>query len=149
MFQLHKNPAYGRQRISWPMRIDGPILFWIGYLMPSWRTAVSDAIMKDSQGGGKITSRNYVHFLMYMFNLKVLMPSWRTAGTDAIVKNSLIMWPEGLMRGLEKTYMKRGQNIYTWTLQLYERIGLRADSGGGKITSHNDVHFAKLQIKPK
>ena len=25
-----KNPAYGRQRISRPMRIDGPILFWVG-----------------------------------------------------------------------------------------------------------------------
>ena len=23
-----KNPAYGRQRISWPMRIVGPIQFW-------------------------------------------------------------------------------------------------------------------------
>ena len=27
---LSKNPAYGRQRISWPMRIVGPIQFWRG-----------------------------------------------------------------------------------------------------------------------
>ena len=25
-----KNPAYGRHRISWPMRIVGPIQFWRG-----------------------------------------------------------------------------------------------------------------------
>ena len=30
-------------------------------------------------------------------------------------------------RSMLKNYMKRGQT-YTWTLQLYERIGLRADS---------------------
>ena len=34
----------------------------------------------------KITSRNDLHFLMYIFIFRVLMPLWRTAGTDAIVK---------------------------------------------------------------
>ena len=73
-----ENPAYGRQRISRLMWIEDPILFWVGcviylgcmhdlkkkkncndvhffmyififrVLMPSWRTADTDAIVKDS-----------------------------------------------------------------------------------------------------
>ena len=48
---FEKKTPNGRTRISRSMRIDGPILFWVGcviYMMPSWRTAGTDAIVKDS-----------------------------------------------------------------------------------------------------
>ena len=57
---------------------------------------------------------------------RVLMPLWRTAGTDAIVKDSLIMWPEGQWEASKKLHEKGTE--YTWTLRIYERIGLRANS---------------------
>ena len=31
--RTEKNPAYGRQRISGPMRIVGPIQFWRGWVI--------------------------------------------------------------------------------------------------------------------
>ena len=83
--KLKKNPAYGSQRISRPMQMDEP---------------------KKKNRGCMITSRNDVHFLVYIFSFRVLMPSWRTAGTDAIVKDSLIMWPEGQWEALKKIIWK-------------------------------------------
>ena len=57
-----KNPAYGRQRISWPMRIVGPIHFWRGcviYLRGGGRGRPMrgwDLIMWP-EGHGKIKSK--------------------------------------------------------------------------------------------
>ena len=44
----NENPKYGRQRISRPMRIAGPILFWVGcviYLLKKIKIKINRGCM--------------------------------------------------------------------------------------------------------
>ena len=104
-----KNPAYGRQRISRPMQIVGPIQFWRGcviYLIFFfWRGRVIFFSKKVNiinifflyffLGGEEITSRNDVYFFMYICIFRVRMPPWRTAGTDEFL-SFFTIWVFGL-----------------------------------------------------
>ena len=104
-----KNPAYGRHQISWPMRIVGPIQFW----ELKWKKKMF-AKKSFFLGGGTIFfARRRIFLFCFFIGKKMGGGKGGTKfGSEGGLTNQRpwtdhVMW--GPMRGLNKSYMKRGQ----------------------------------------
>ena len=95
---LHLMAFYTHYKIIWYNNLEHK-----KYYIPETKNLSTDADRRSNTILGRFSSRNDVHFLMYIFIFMPLMPLWRTAGTDVMVNYSLRADERP-----QKNYTKRG-----------------------------------------